>query len=1099
MKLIIQFKERMIILLGTIQYITENMNGQPWQLGIYSGLKFEKYIFDIICHVLNPLFPHGISIYETPNTRDDGKDIVIESMISFQLFGVDFPLKGKKKIKIHIECKSSNEKKIDLDKFSKNLIIANHDEIDYLVLVTNTTISPFSYYQASECSKDYNYEFILIDQYLLYLFLKNNNALIGKYLPPDTINELSVSYQICKGRLNGKPCFDLYLFMHNNSNKPSLCSFKLKSDRNWHLSNSEFEIFLHTHRAQCKKIIVEKEYFDGIDDIIIEFNLNKVRKIIEISGVSLNYRFEAPLFGENHKKIITEIDQEIYNNTKFKLFHLHGNAGIGKTRIIDEIYKKAINRGIHIFYYRCIKQQKINTSKDFLKKIKETGEFSNSNSIQEAFQNVLYPFCNYLIIIEDLHNASDEFIDEIDNLRTLSSTRVPISILLTGRDDYTVYNERYFIFCDMLSHKKQINFSDIEVQPLSDYECISLIQTIIDDIPEYILKKIQIASQNIPFYIIQFIEYMLDTDILYLINRNTVGISNITTFNQKIYIPKSVEEIIRRRFQNLCHNKRGSDMQTFLLFLAYFEAEFDKKYIIEFFDDSVIDEVQFLFENHFLKISNYNNIIFDHENIILFLQKQLKNPDILKKISKVIFTHPQLFEQLSNLKKGRIYYILNDHKNAIIYYKQPIMEIEQMDNISSENLNALYYDYLGDIYEIQRRQKKEEMQKKTILASLYLAMHNQDNGKAVKTFEKIWELIVKYHKNDPELIISFEQLQAHFYMQNGILTKAQKGMNELIAKERSNPELFSDEVRFNLFDRFSSLNLQYNHKTPAFLYNNLSKQLAESMHNTRLQTLSIMTEAKIHFYEKPDLSFDLMLKARELLNVEKVERIFCHNELSILTTEILLKKNSYENLIKRALYLLEFSIDKRFPSAEIRIHFLLAVLYYLQNYSIENSKRHIEASIKLSLKYGNAKLMAPIYNLKAIIGTYENQNTEKIYKYYATMMQYLKQQNLLFLGALDFGYGNILNLTNYAKFLNEYGLESELYRMMSEISYYGSEVLCDFNCNSNRHCYYSCQKNIEVFKENCERLKKNGLLFLDKKYTFDLKDEKTEYLIPIGV
>ena len=149
------------------------------------------------------------------------------------------------------------------------------------------------------------------------------------------------------------------------------------------------------------------------------------------------------------------------------------------------------------------------------------------------------------------------------------------------------------------------------MQPLSDYECISLIQTIIDDIPEYILKKIQIASQNIPFYIIQFIEYMLDTDILYLINRNTVGISNITTFNQKIYIPKSVEEIIRRRFQNLCHNKRGSDMQTFLLFLAYFEAEFDKKYIIEFFDDSVIDEVQFLFENHFLKISNYNNIIFD--------------------------------------------------------------------------------------------------------------------------------------------------------------------------------------------------------------------------------------------------------------------------------------------------------------------------------------------------------------------------------------------------------------------------------------------------------------------------------------------------------
>ena len=250
-------------MLGTISYITNNINEQPWFLDDCCGLKFEDHIFNVICHALEPLFEKGIYIYRTPRTRDDGKDIIIESTISFELFGINFLLKGKKNIRIYIESKSSKRDKIDLDKFSKNILIANRGDIDYLVLVTNSTISPFSYFQAMENAKDYNYEFILVDQYLLYSFLKDNDAVIGKYCEPQNKESISVSYQISKGSCNEGSRFDLYLFFRNNEKNVSVCTFRLKTDRNWKLSNSDFKILLEPHKAICKKIVVEKEYFDA--------------------------------------------------------------------------------------------------------------------------------------------------------------------------------------------------------------------------------------------------------------------------------------------------------------------------------------------------------------------------------------------------------------------------------------------------------------------------------------------------------------------------------------------------------------------------------------------------------------------------------------------------------------------------------------------------------------------------------------------------------------------------------------------------------------------------------------------------------------------
>ena len=68
----------------------------------------------------------------------------------------------------------------------------------------------------------------------------------------------------------------------------------------------------------------------------------------------------------------------------------------------------------------------------------------------------------------------------------------------------------------------------------------------------------------------------------------------------------------------------------------------------------------------------------------------------------------------------------------------------------------------------------------------------------------------------------------HYYMQCGNNLKAFQLGSELFALERyNNSDLFSPDVRFNLFDRMSSLYNQLNHTELAELYNKLAFDVAK--------------------------------------------------------------------------------------------------------------------------------------------------------------------------------------------------------------------------------------------------------------------------------
>ena len=122
--------------------------------------------------------------------------------------------------------------------------------IDYLLLVTNKTITPYSYYYAYKTARSLGYDFILNNQYLLANYLQKNGLNKWHYVKPafDTSN-ISLCFQVSKGRLYRKLNFERYVLYRNYSENMSECKIELKTDRNWRLSEDKMYFVLDTKKV----------------------------------------------------------------------------------------------------------------------------------------------------------------------------------------------------------------------------------------------------------------------------------------------------------------------------------------------------------------------------------------------------------------------------------------------------------------------------------------------------------------------------------------------------------------------------------------------------------------------------------------------------------------------------------------------------------------------------------------------------------------------------------------------------------------------------------------------------------------------------------
>lgn len=789
-------------MLGQTYRIGPDLNSLKWDLGNMLGNGFENHIFNVLSKNMEEYFKHGATIEHTSASRDHGKDIIIQAPFSLEnVLGTNFYIRKKEKLKIYIECKSSNKEKITYNSFAGNLSRIKGEDVGYYVLITNTTIVPFSYYQFKEDAAKEGIEFILIDQYLLMKYLAENNATIGIYSLPKRFEDIYIEYQTNSCVINSKKAYEIYFFVRNYSKFSQSFSMQLSTDRNWSVSLEYIERIIEPLSSDCLKLIASKEHFDGLADLVINVQGNTFEKAIKINGLNLTYNFKPDLVGQENKKIIKDIKTLVTEDTSNQISFLIGEAGAGKTRIVDEVLSDL--SGTNVNFCQVVIEKGINPFIKLKKELLRAGCLTDSNcctSFEDvlSFVDIRYRKC--FIIFDDFHNADITF---LNNVRTLLNQVCPsgLTILFVCRDDFSVRNMDFFSFLEFCKRNYYQNI--IELKSLSNTETIRLIKSIVRGIPQIALKKIHSLSNNLPLFIIQVIEYLLDLKLVYLLNRNTVGIENIESFSAHLYIPKDMEEIYNKRTMCLKDQASGEIMLKFLYIASQVGINFPN-YLANIFFENKEELLKLLIQRRYI-IEFSEGYAFIHESFFLYIcQKLQNNEEIKKEVGTWLSNLPCVFNQLESLKKGQLYLWAGKVEEARQCFSTAISEINNISNYSSININENYYNYMNEIYSLCINY---DQKKKTAACKIYIALHYHTPYEAVSTCDWAQKKLKndKNFKKDSEFRFYLKEQTAHSYLNAGHLKKSEIILSELLSETILKMDRCDSKAVFDMYDKLSNV------------------------------------------------------------------------------------------------------------------------------------------------------------------------------------------------------------------------------------------------------------------------------------------------------
>lgn len=1075
------------------RYFSDKSPNVKWTLGESIGKTFENFVANIIKLQLKDFHPK-IKVTQTKCVGDGGKDIIVTSEIdNFTVLGQNFTSLGKKSFNVYFECKSTDDDVLRYDKISASSSRALFQDIDYYVLVTNSEILPQACWYISEELKSYNIKFVLIDSYLLGKEINKLGIKNDLNNPYKTINAIDFyyEYQVENLSLQRTNKYNIYLFFRNYSTDAKHCTLKLKTDIDWFVSDDSVSFIIAPKGYVIKKITVEQNHFDGISELLFNIQINGTESTVMIEGISGVQIFEPTFFGDSRKELIKKLNIDLKSSSRPSIVCLWGDAGIGKTRLVKELLTEL--QGTYFDFCDC-KIQKGHSPEKEIKIFLETNHYIEN----EPYENLTSMLINCkndfgktpIIVFDDFHNASKDFIEQIKSIKDISTEAV---LIICGRTDFSVGDINYLTFISWI--KKEIPDYCFDIEPLSDDETKRFIKVLIDGIPNYALEKLFDLSMKNPLFIVQYIEYLLDCNLVRLQNRNTVGIVNINQFHSKKYIPQKITEIYKLRIDNLLKEEYGVECLNLMYKLTLCNGSLSPEMLYKFWGDMQEDNLNELLKRRLLKFSPNGNVSFVHESFYLYLKKTLESK---KSICKVIAT--ELVEKndlstiLNDLQMGKVLLYAKKYKDSIMKFAPVKNWILNTDNISNVNVNVDYYEYLPDVFELYIRRKHDfEIAKRALLMRVYITLHHFAPINAVNECDKVLNKIKKYKcLSDKKFQLSIMELKAHALMNSGLYSDGETLLKEIQAHWLCDKSVLNNETLFDLYDRLTSAYRHFNLNELAIKYNTLSLDLANSSSDTKLQMLAYRTKFKLFLYIDKEICEESLKKSIELNEIIPSKRIKTDNDLDLCGMKILENRaNELDNTIGEIRTLLEYAEKNSFSRAKIHGYFLLSICYLLKDTkaSICLAKEYVDKALDLSTFYGIVGYLWRLNNLNAIIEMRLNYGEEKIYKSFFTVYEILKNRGLLYIGNRDLCHGNILALSNIGFYLQEHKFESEFYEKMSLITY------TDKNRYSSTR-YENVQNPVQSFLvEQYGRAKNKLVLFSQSQPENLLRDSQTNYFI----
>lgn len=1070
-----------------------------WNIGSWLGDKFEEYIYQVLIKENEVRLNKDVWIKHTPKIHDGGKDIIIEfSCQTLNLFGITFSKGNLDKVKVYIECKSTNSKNaLRREKFMPSIDKGGKPGISYYVLLTNSRILPVDYYQAEQLLDSRGIKFVLIDQYLLGRYLINNSYDdFGKIPLYHGEDDYYAQYQVYENEFEDKN-YDIYFTFRNYSRHSRLYTVNLLTDVNWKTTENSFSFTLDSNCAAAKKISLCCDHENDFHTLVFKIEAGVHESFAEIRGMNIEEVYSPPFVGKFHNKILFSMLKNILQPDCDKLFCLWGEAGIGKTRIISEL-KKKIQSGRFDFFECSLVRDNVRTIRD-IQKFLIRCKYATSDEISVCHDNLYETIscCHSMvktavIFIDDFHNSSLKYLEQI---KKLASHPAPVILILCGRTDYTEGNTEYYSFVQWTFENLALHRNVWNVKPLRPKETKSLIRVMIQRIPDEALNMIYLHSNNNPLYIVQFIEYLLDNKIVYIVNRNTVGILNPVEFRTHSYLPNGIQDIYSKRTAYLLKEGAADDncYMLFLFILSVFNGQISVSAAQQWVDrEGRITE--YLLKRGFIS-RRKKYYIFCHESLGLYIKKIIEDSENYRKnvSDYMLQLSEQAWKDLPVYTQGRLLLWAGKTEKAFKIFTPLIHSIKNIKNISNIDVDPLTYEYFDDVLQLFKTQAKYgQLAKNAINGKIYITLHHFvpmnaaiECDKSIAYIKSSTEL-----ENDKKLIHSLLVQKAHAFLNSGMNLEGELILKELQAKWLVSPEDFDSISVFDMLDRLCAVYVKFNCYDIALDYGKLELDAAQKSGDASLSAIAYRTRSKLFYLNDPVESRRSLDKVDEMLQHSPSDRIKLNNNIYRAIVDLTYdNKKSRDSIIDSLEKMTETAFSENLHRADIQSNMVLAAAYLKRGTpeDIRKARQKTVRAINYSIRFGIPSYMWQLYNLLAVIDTKLKADSNKIKQSFEMSFDIMNRQNLLYIGRGDLCYSNLLAISNIGFFLRRNSFQKTFNSRMSMLTY------CDSSTEKGTDRKLSGVELTKIYEKAMEK----EFLFSSSATTKLLRDNETGYFLAL--
>ena len=1055
---------------GRTIHLTKNPNDFKWSIPIGKGRAFEDLIHKYLKRFVATR-DGRIRVVRTRATGDSGRDFEVYFSGEVELFGlkINQPTNGAAAV-VFVECKSTEHDRLD-DAFIIDASQHQDFEACSYILVTNAVLTPYSQHRARLEWERRKSIFRLVDRRRLLDELSARQlgaeaSALGlplpaaSTLPPIDRSRVVVSCQTEQRVLPERQVAHLYMAMSNYGSESVLSEIGVATDLRWSAGRDRHVRVIEPGIVETLELTADRQEFEGPSDLDLTLSVNGRSQRLTVTRPNYSLTFEPQFIGESHRRIAGDIRKHVESTTGFALFSIQGEAGVGKTRTVKEALAPLTDGQIECFTYHFSRHQTGPSFEDFYEAFGINGKQSSSptrvSHIIEIAASVGVPV---LINFEDLHHADESVIRSLKQLvLEPPACAASLVLIITGRDDHTFPNEEYYSFLQLVSDQHSETVHGYTIQPLTDQDAETLIRSVVVDMPDPGVRRVQALGQNNPFVIVEILQYLLDARLAQLLSHRTIGVLNPEVFAGRSGLPATVEELYDRRLASLKEAPHGKLAREFLIVASFFSFIIDDEIRRAFFDgEEAGDECwSLLCERRFVKEdgSAAREATFAHENLLHYMRRMVRRPENAEASASLILSRPGLAKRLDAFDLGEAFYLYQDFQKAFERFTEIWERIQATTNFSSEEIDKRYFSYLPALFRAAFAVgTPAEARAKVALAYSYMGVHNYPLVVAEDACAASGEMLKEIYPNDGDGLrpkLAVRQLRAHALQNMG---RTGQALREMLEIEAAMSEGGRDwhELEYDLFDRLQEYYRKLNHVELAQFYGRRARNSAARVHDEKLIASHLITQSLVCLYSGKREAGKRAAEARRMSERVGIQRFIMYTRLTELVVETLYSHQNPEvlrGIRDEARAMLRDAAVTSFSDSIMRLELLLGTLAL--NCYEEPEERHaiaryyIECGQANSLRFGNGLFDWAFDNLAAVVDLQDvARSDEEVRRRFRSCLERLRRRGLTFLGAQSGIYPNSFAISNVVRFYGQFQDSVGVELMRSAFSAYDNSFLED--------------------------------------------------------